>query len=256
MKFIYPLYAILLLFVTSCTEVITLELDTAKQKPVIDATLNATTGTCKVILTKTGGFYQKTDFDKISNAIVSLVDGNGLRYNLSETSTGIYEVGNIKVQPGNNFTLTIENVEGKTYKAEALTPYPGRAVEISKQLFANPATDTLPSFFTSLLIEDYPEVKNYYQMKSYINGKFQASIFDFTGDEWFDGYTVELPSSAVVYEGDTMVLELISMNKAMYQYVLEMSENLELAYNPKTNFDGDVFGRFGIFYSDSKEIKL
>lgn len=115
-------------------------------EPARKGSLNATTGICKVVLTKTGGFYQKTDFVKISNAIVSLVDGNGLRYNLSETSTGIYEVGNIKVQPGNNFTLTIENVEGKTYKAElsnSLPPkkppkYPVNYLPILQRILCHP----------------------------------------------------------------------------------------------------------------------
>lgn len=66
------LFVLGLLFFSSCEDVIELELESVESQIVIEATLDASSQTAKVIISKTNDFYDNTNPEKISGAIITL----------------------------------------------------------------------------------------------------------------------------------------------------------------------------------------
>lgn len=252
MKNTIILFALLLLGLSSCTDVIQVDLDTIEPHPVIDAVLDGSSGECHVRLTKSGGFYQNGAYDFIGGAKIYLQDASGELIPVKEEGQGNYKASNIAVEPGKTYKIILENVLGKNYEAIAEAPYPGEIIDVNLAEVNTLGPDT--EYYVSVSFQDRPDIKDHYWMKVYVNGVYQSKIFDYTDDVVFDGQALEFPSEAEFELGDTLDIEFLSINKALYQYIYQVSENKNLAYNPKTNFNGDALGIFGITFTDKKSI--
>ena len=93
MNTIYKILSISFFFVlilTSCEDVIELDLATSAQQYVFDANLNATDSSCVVQLSKTANYYETNDFEAIEDATVVLNLSNGNNYTLTAGSAGQY----------------------------------------------------------------------------------------------------------------------------------------------------------------------
>jgi len=102
--------SILIVLVASCTEVVDVELETSKQRLVIDAAINWEKGTAgneqTIVLTKTASYYE----DEIlyaTGANVSITDENNTSYVFNETDPGHYETSLFVPQFDINYTLKI-----------------------------------------------------------------------------------------------------------------------------------------------------
>lgn len=108
------------LFLTSCEEVIHVDLETAAPRLVIDASIDWVKGTSgneqKIKLSTTTGYYSPT-FPTVSGATIFVTNSANTVFNFIENAgTGEYICTNFETVIGETYTLTI-TLNGETYTA-------------------------------------------------------------------------------------------------------------------------------------------
>lgn len=128
-KILFILSILSVLCLTSCEEVVNVDLDTAAPKLVIDASINWEKGTTgneqSIKLTTTTGFYSNV-IPSVSGATVFITNSSNTVFNFTETvpNTGLYLCTNFAPVIGEDYVLTV-NYAGQTYSAsEKMIPVP------------------------------------------------------------------------------------------------------------------------------------
>jgi hypothetical protein len=80
--------SISILLLSSCEDVIQLDLESTESRIVIEASLNASSQTATVLISKTNDFYDNTEPEQVSGAILHCKE-TGNTYTFSEASPGI-----------------------------------------------------------------------------------------------------------------------------------------------------------------------
>ncbi|NPA44186.1 MAG: DUF4249 family protein, partial [Chlorobi bacterium] len=114
---------VFVLSIYSCTDIIELDLKNTEPQIIIQANLNITDSTYSVKITKSNGFYENGDFEKVTGATISLIKNNEITYSIPEVSDGLYFLNNIICKPEDVFTTTITDKDGNKYTASTTAPY-------------------------------------------------------------------------------------------------------------------------------------
>ena len=273
MKTIYKISALVILFVAlnSCEKVIDLELKDAKQQIVVDANIYNGAGNNVVILTKSGNFYESNDFETVKNASVIITSNTGETYVLREIENGIYNNDTLNGLTLTKYSLNI-SVGGKTISSNStmptLVPLDSISVELSDGFAGggsgggggHPSDDVFYKLFINFT--DPANEQNYYRIKTIVNG-FEIPDIGVIDDGLFNGLTTKLPINIGGFTlGDVVSVNLISIDKANYEYYRLLGENdmsamTTSAGNPVSNVKGeDVIGVFGANAFDSKSVTI
>ena len=251
----------------SCEEVIELDLDTAEEQLVIEATLNATDQVASVFLTRSNGFYDNALPTTISDATVLLSDAAGNTYSLAENSPGQYFAEQIEANPGDVFSVSI-TIEGQVYESFSEVPVPVSLEEIAIIENGGPPfpNDNDGDISLSILWNDPVGITNYYRVRSYIDGVFRANetYMVFTEEIIGDGKEFDLPVRDRFDEETMVEIELLSTSEAYYDYFLQVSMTVDSGgpgggatpFNPSGNFGPGVLGYFGIYQTSRLSISL
>ena len=263
LKYFGLLFFSLLIF-SACEDVIELDLDTTDPQLVIEANLDAGNEVATVILTQSNDFYDNNSPIQITAANISLQSETGAFYELSETTTGIYQVENVKVSSGERVTLSV-NVEGILYEATAQVPFPVdlEEIEIVEAIMAPFGGEEADSIGLTAIWQDPVNIENFYRIRTYVDNDFQAEIYTLVTDEFRgDGEEHIVPIRDGFSENTSVTLELMSTDENYYDYFFQVSSvagegaNATTPYNPEGNFNNDVLGYFGIYYSSALTINL
>lgn len=262
-KIIFSLF-IFSFFLISCEKVIELDLNDAETKLVVEAQLNNGEGENYVILSKSGSFYEANDFIMVKDAKVTIKDEDGNLFELEEVEDGVYYNALLDGQFLKKYTLNIDS-ENETYTAESTMPtlvtIDSIAVEIKEGNGPGGGGDE-ESFKISCHFQDPANVDNYYKLniRNMVTGESEFTIYN---DDYFDGRDADLPiRGASVFSGDSLVLELHSLDKANYEFFKLLEANGMSAFstsvgNPTSNIEGkDVFGVFGATAVDRKPLTI
>ncbi len=244
----------------SCEEVIQLELKNTQPVTVIEATLNATTGECKVEATHSAGFYD-TNFTRIKGATVKLTTGSGMERILTEVGPGVYLARSLKPVPDEIFSLTLTDSAGNIFTATSSVPHPVFLDSLKVvRGFGDPRPDAEPIFLINPKWQDPPGVSNYYRFKVTKNGKLRQGSFNITSDEAFDGTEVDIPLYRYSFDlGDTVRLEFQTIDSVSHAYFSQVNDMARPSfvsatpYNPIGNFDNGALGYFGIYCSEIRD---
>lgn len=276
MKTIYIIVSIVVSFLfLSCEKVIDLELKDSRPQIVVEGKLNNQKGHNYIILSRSGNFYDSNDFEKISNAIVSINDQEGRSYSLDEIEPGVYTDSTLTGQENNTYNLNIR-VENQTITAHStmpvLVPIDSLSVEIKDvgpgggPNGGGPNGGEEPTYRLYCHFTDPAEVKNYYMLKasysySSPNGEETYTESFITNDDLFNGKSAKLGfRNFSVFKGDTLQVQLFSIDRANYEYyrLLEVNDMGAMSTsigNPTSNVEGtDVIGVFGANAVDAKTI--
>jgi hypothetical protein len=259
-----PVFLILsLLFIlTSCEEVIRLELKNAEPRVVIDATLNAGKGECMVQVSKSLGFYQNDSIIRLEGVTVELVKGSGTALSLAETSPGVYSVTGLTVNPGEVYRVNVILSPEERYSAQTKTP---EAIFLDSlkvvRGFGDPRPTSPPIYLIKPKWKDPAGVANFYRFKVTTNGRPQSGSLTITNDEPFDGTVVDMPLYRYGFAiGDTVRLEFQSIDSLSYSYFTQINDMARPSfvsatpYNPVGNFDNGALGYFGIYWSEVRDL--
>lgn len=216
LKIILPILAILL---TSCEEVIDLELNTAEPKLVIEASINyfsdpEAINSSVVKLSLTAPYFD-TEIPPVIDAQVLIHDNQGTVFNFSHLENGVY-FSNFEPQPNTNYTLEIiYKNEIYTSSTKLVNTVPLEFVEQKNDGGFSGDEIELKAFFT-----DPAGESNFY----FFEGKSQkGSVYDALKDEFFDGnlifgfYVVE-----DIQPGDEVIFNLYGINETNYNYIFTL----------------------------------
>ncbi len=252
----------LVVLLTSCEEVIVLDLKDSASRTIIEATLNASTRECVVKATRSTGFYSVLQYENIEGATIELINGAGTSTRLTETGAGIYSAGNVEVSPGEIFQVKLTIAPDEQYLATSKAPSPVYLDSLKiVRGFGDPRPTSPPIYLIKPIWQDPAGIPNYYRFKVTTNGKPQSGSFTITGDEQFDGTVVDLPLYRYSFSlGDTVQLEFMNIDSVSYAYFNQINDMARPSfvsatpYNPIGNFDNGALGYFGIFFAEKKDL--
>ncbi|RZK63391.1 MAG: DUF4249 domain-containing protein [Pedobacter sp.] len=246
---------------SSCEEVIELNLDTAAEKYVIEANLtNLETG-ARVLISKTKSYASSNDFDGVANAIVEIEDQGGGITRLTEMPKGVYTHATLKGMPTQTYKLKI-TIAGQTFTSTCVMPAVVPLEDVypyELNLFDG------PRLFTHVKYTDPIGVKNFYRFIEYKNGVYTKSIMA-ANDEFTDGKTVnqtifpyEFDDESKLKKGDKIKLEFLTIDEPVYKYWFSVDNGAQgggdsaAPANPVSNIKGGAIGYFSAHTIQSKE---
>ena len=247
----------LILLFYSCEEIITIDLNNADQKIVIEGIVTDQPGPYTVTITKTTDYYNPESYPTVSGAQVSITDDKGFSEQLYEITDGIYQTVNLQGTSGRTYTLTVI-AEGQIYSAVSFMPKP---TEIDS-LFYKKSEEGVrhkdkEGYDLILRFTDEPGVEDYKRIKIYRNGNLQDGYFLYNG-RLSDGNEIEYDRIHADFElNDFVFVELLSIDEVSYEYYSTMSNatassggnkiQTKIPANPNSNLSGDALGYFGAF---------
>jgi len=241
---------------SSCEKVIELDLNEAEQKIVVEAVLKDSPGNNYILISQTSTVYTDQNFDNISGADVRVKDKNNIEYVFPEDPLipGKYWNSTFSVLPDNDYSLTIV-ANGETITSTCHS-------------YAKPTIDSMiyyPSPFSAqtadtVYMVDYFSVDNvneanHYRLRIWINSVEIRTYYYIGNDDFINGATYNAPFfGADAHSGDTVFIELNTLDKANYTYLFTLSSNSSNSTapaNPTSNLEGNALGYFGAFSTDT-----
>lgn len=217
---LFFLFAVL---ISSCEDVVQVDLDTAAPRLVINGSIQWQKGTVgneqKIKLSSTTGFYNTT-IPTVSGAVVFVTNSDNVTFNFSEEvpETGVYLCHNFLPEIDKTYVLTVI-LNGQTYTAtetlKSVTSitnivqnneggFSGNEIEI-KTYFNDPAT-----------------VDNYYLFKYKASGNAIPS-YDVSEDEFYQGNEFfGYYSDENIKTGDNLDITIYGVSKRYFDYMSKL----------------------------------
>lgn len=252
----------MVLLLSSCEEVIELNLDTAAEKYVIEAILTDQANGARVLISKTKSYSSTNDFVGVGGAVVEIEDQLSNVTRLTESAKpGVYLNATLKGTPTQTYKLRITIAE-QVFTATCTMP----AVVALQDVY--PYELNLfdgPRLFTHVRYTDPIGVKNFYRFIEYKNEVYTKSIMA-TNDEFTDGRTVnqtifpyEFDEESKLKKGDKIKLEFLTIDEPVYKYWFSVDNGAQgggdsaAPANPVSNIKGGAIGYFSAHTIQSKE---
>ena len=220
MKNIYYLSFIIWSFLlVSCEEVITLDLDTAAPKLVIEAAITWKKGSAgnvqKIKLSTTTSFYSTTP-NVAKGAIVSVQNSKNQKFNFVEApNTGEYRCSNFVPVIGETYRLTIQ-YNGDTYTAEEIMQ---PVAEITKVMQNNNGGFGGNSIELKAHYVDPAVVKNFYLYRFTYATQVTSNFYTdedvfFNGNEFFS-----ISQNYDIKPGDKVEINHYGISRTYFNYI-------------------------------------
>ncbi len=271
MKKINILYIAVILIIgfSSCEEVIDVDLNETSSKIVIEASITDRPGPYEVKLSRSGDYYEPSEFEKIEDARVIISDNLGTVDTLHEIGRGIYHTISIQGIPGNTYYLSVQT-DDVEITATATMPEKIMLEDVRCDYTLAPTPHDEDGYRVSCEFEDTEGIENFYRFIVYQNDimyyENKNDIY-LWNDDYFDGNRVDL---AVKRRGnfpfepdDTIRVEMLSYNEDTYMYYttllssiteytkMELMRSFMMGSfapaNPETNLPMEVMGHFAAY---------
>ena len=259
------------LFLTGCEEVISVDLDTAPPRLVIDASIdwkkNTTGNEQKIKLSTTTGYYSPT-FPTVSGATIFVTNSTNTVFNFIENSgTGEYICTNFQPVIGETYTLTI-TLNGETFTAtETLINAPNmedNVVQNNEAGFGGDEVEVLTYFQ-----DDGNQQNNY--LYSHKSNRVAFPQYQVEDDENDQGNRITMYySNKDLKPGDMMNIKLYGVSKRYFEYFHKLiiasgNDDSPFATTPtkvrgnivnQTNAKNFAFGYFRLSEVDTKNYTI
>ena len=240
------IFAALVLIQVSCyRDVIDLDLDGIRSQVVIEGTITDQLGSYIVRISKPVDFSRAGELLPISGAEVMIADDTGNSVILREGNNGYYPTQSLQGFPGKTYYLNV-SIEGEKYTAISRMP---EAIELDS-IEISPIYGTVNDI--SCYFTDPAGVKNFCRLKVFRNGELVYTYL--YHDRYSDGQQIVIDNiETSFYRGDHVEIQLLTIDKAIFEYFEMISESsgstnasatLFTLYNPKTNISNNALGYF------------
>jgi len=255
----------------NCQKVVSIDLNAASPKLVIDANVTDQSGPYNVILSRSGDYFEPSlTFPPVSNALIIISDDLGRVDTLKESPTaGIYKSSTLTGQPGRTYLLNV-NADGNNYSAISHMP---NKVLIDSIFYIKRPNNRFgePGYDIYVMFKDPPELGNYYRLNVHAGYLVPSDSVDgrryrLYSDKLTNGDEMEerVRTRSLVVPGDTITIDLLSIDKSAYDYFNTLRDILtsdgaatSLApANPNTNLSNGALGYFSAYTMDRKTIIL
>jgi hypothetical protein len=254
---------------SACQQVVSIDLNKTSPHMVIEGSVTDQAMPDTVVLSKSGNYFEPSlSFPPVPGAIVTIADDMGGRDTLRETVPGTYRSSTLQGIPGRTYTLNVV-ADGATYTAVSSMP---QKVLIDS-LYATPfrAFDGDVGYNLYVMFKDPPDPGNYYRINLSISrslppDSITGERYHLFSDKLTNGneVTYRMRTGRSVVTGDTVTVELLSIDRSTYDYFRTLNNILtsdraptSLApANPNTNLSNGSLGYFAAYTIDSKKIIL
>jgi hypothetical protein len=268
----------LALLLSSCEEVIDLELKNSASRMVVESLITDNSQPVTVKLSKSADFYSQSEMPSVSGALVIINDVGHITDTLVETKAGVYCSSKIVGIPGHTYHLTII-AENLTVTATSTMPQKVSIDSLDYEWGENPKEE---GYMVNLWFDDPSGIKNYYRIKLMENGEPFKDIIEagneiiLQTDKIWDGKKVHIPvkQGGRFFEiGDTVTVNFANLDQSTYDYYSALRAALAIGKslmsvgktmiqgsaapaNPNNVFSEDVLGYFGTAAVSSKTIVI
>jgi len=239
----------------ACEEVIDVNLKNGSSKVVIESYVTNVDEPFVVKITKSQDFFDQSNFSTVKNATVQF-EYLTVKETLTEKGGGYYVSSMTKGIPGRTYTLKI-TTDDETFDATVELPnsVPIDTVYFQPGLFKSDSLNIFVGFHDPAVTE------NYYRIKLYRNYRYAVNDYFLMTDALTDGEKIVAPIYYRYFApGDTVVVELLNLERCTWKYFKGLSEaiqqgvNSQAPGNPPTNFTGGALGVFGAWGTSSYQI--
>jgi len=226
---------ILTISLSSCTDIIDIELNSANQTLVVEAKITDQDSPAMVYLSHTTDYFNPNEPERVTGAIVKLSNSSGQSAQLVEMDPGVYQSSYFKGISGETYTLSIEEGD-QIYEAQSSLPTKVKIDSLVVEWFAsfNPNDSLGGGYMLNCWYTDPVDEANFYM--------FTAEKLNISDTQEPDS---RRPSSRILmsdilsngkpslmnlnrrgfYEiGDTVLVEMISIDQSMYKYLDQLGE--------------------------------
>ncbi len=254
------LTAAFMLLTASCSDdVVTVDLDRASPRIVIEGTVTPGPGPHTVRLSETTDFFTPSAFMSVSGATVTIADSASAAVEtLVERSPGVYVTTGTTGVVGGTYTLTVKS-EGAEYRGTSTMHVTGRIDSLAFEV----EEEDEEQYIVHCYFKDTVSRKEYYRFKLYING-VQYEEYAMYQDRLTDGNDIDGElwiSDETVNDGDVITVEMQTIDRSVYEYfwtltnaATEMSSGMIMfggtPANPSSNLSGGALGYFSAYSAD------
>lgn len=238
-----------ILLLSSCEQVIELDLRDSDARIVIEGSITDEPGSCRVRVTQVVNYDAPNTPNTISGASVSIID-NGVSYIMEETEPGTYVLPSLTGVPGNTYQLVVI-ADGNNYNSICMMP---QKVEIDTIYLDYEVFFIDTNLTTNFEFQDIAGVANYYRYIFEDNDKDNNRSILIDDDTFFDGQLAEqriISFNDEIEQGDTIRLQLWSIDEAVHLYLKTLASVIDGASgqqaapaNPTSNIEGGAMGYF------------
>jgi hypothetical protein len=241
--------------ISGCQKVINVDLNEAAPHIVIECLITNNRGPFKVIISKSGSYFNQPFLPPVSDAQVIITDNSGTVDTLKESIPGVYLTTKILGIPGRTYTMKVMS-EDKVYTASSTM---NRLVRIDSLNLTKSqsrpfgfADDNRNEIHVELncYFRD-PYEKNFYRLKVFRNDTARTENYRLFDDQYSNGQEVWL-RAAHANAGNTFRIELHSLDRQTYAYYRTLEELLysnpvfgSTPANPDSNISNGALGYFG-----------
>lgn len=262
------LYTLLLLLLTlSCQKEI--ELDYRDIEPVVSIEGRVTNEQVYVLITRTRSMNDSVKSRGIGGAVVTISSEDGTEQLVYDARDGYYRpASGMKGVPGRTYRLGV-TLDGHQYAASSTMPR--QAPIVSTQFIWQSLLDNGMLMYEMWASDPEPDVRNYYWYRVDRRAKdpkvrqkqgtdaYRWSSFDDRGainariyrdimcvnEEMMDGQDIEDDQlKSILFDGDTITLQLMTIDRAMFEYYQSLSVGQRMGANPISNISGGCLGYF------------
>ncbi len=245
---------LLSIFITSCKEKIDIKLKETYVRLVVEGEITNEAKRHTIKITQTSNYFSNEAQPKVSGAVVTISDGVNV-VALTETSPGIYQTDPTYVgEIGKLYTVDIK-YDGEEYSASSLLK--SVAILDSISFGQDPFRPGKPT--VNLWAQEPATIGDYYLWLYYVNGELKSDSLRewmFSDDAMVNGnympgfpiYTIEAKP------GDTITLEMKSINKEYYDFIYAIFSEVMGAGNPFSGPPSNVKGNVKNLTDKKKEV--
>lgn len=251
---------------SSCEKVISISLQPAEKKYVIEGMVSDQINSCKVYISRTMNFDESNIFKGVPGAQVILLTPQDQEIPLTETAAGLYENPGFRGIPGNTYRLKVQ-VDGQTFTASSKMPVKVHidTLFIRENTFFNEKVKLL-----NVQFRDPAGKGNCYRFVQHVNGVKDKTIF-VRKDDLIDNERVSTQlftrndeegdgDASKIKTDDTVMGEMLCIDPDVYKYWFSLNQSATGANesaspaNPVTNITGGALGYFSAHTYDAKTI--
>ena len=266
---LYQIIGILILLtggMSSCEEIIELDLVDSEPRLVIEAAVDAENGAGIVSLTKSNGFYDPISLELVTGATVTVTQADGTEIAFGSLADGIYIGTGIVAEEGDVLSILVVDSEGNEYKANSTTPHSVsidslELIELERgggSFGGGDDDEKLYQVFTHW--QDKAGTESFYRVRATVNDTLKTNVYTLADDLLEEGEAMSRPFFDIFEGGDTVEIQLLSIDKPTYIYYDNLSSiqgfGSSTPFNPKNNFDNNALGYFGVFRLDTERVIL
>lgn len=256
--------SILAYFLSSCEEVITIDLNESEPVIVIEALLKDVPTGNQVIISQTGSYFEPGNYPSISGATIRLSDNEGNIEILQESPTqaGTYPILETKAEAGRTYQLEIE-AEGQLFEAQSIMQKPFEIDSIFFETRNGPmVVDPNKTQVPIIRLQDPVGEDNFFLFEAVVNGELQPDLF------LYDGRPTDGISATVSFitlslgSGDSLQVNTYAIDQEAYEYYNTLASlvgggflaNSATPANPTSNWSNGALGFFGTLAVSETEL--